>query len=367
MAQCWQAGSATARSTTTSAEISNPSAPKLTWREFTTSHDQGSPPNIVIILVDDLGDGDLESPALDTPNLDRMTAEGAQLTSFYACAPVCSPSRAGLLTGRYPVRTLITNPLFDTRDPMNMVMDVLGRYSYNVRGIPQDEVLLPEILKRRGYRTGLVGKWHLGSTSGHLPNERGIDSFYGAYWSNDDQPYAIYRNEQVAVPAPADQTNLTHNLTREAQAFIRSSQDQPFFLLLAHVMPHIPLHASAAFQGTSKAGLYGDAVQELDWSVGQVLETLEHLDLAENTLVVFTSDNGPWWQGNPGYARGRKLGYFEGGFRVPFIAHWPGTIPPGIQSPQMCMNFDLFSTCLGLAGIPLPDDRVIDGIDLLPT
>lgn len=194
-------------------------------------------PNILIILCDDLGYGDLDSPALDLPNLRRMASEGIRLTSFYAPAAVCSPSRAGLLTGRYPVRTLITTPLLSTSDAMNIVMDVLGRYSYDVRGIPQDEVLLPEALSRRGYHTCLVGKWHLGGTSGYLPNERGFDSFYGALWSNDDEPYAIYRDRLVAAPAPADQTVLTRNFTLAAQDFMRSHKDQPFFLELAHAMP----------------------------------------------------------------------------------------------------------------------------------
>jgi uncharacterized sulfatase len=323
-------------------------------------------PNIIIILVDDLGYGDLESPAVDTPNLGRMAAEGVRLTSFYATASVCSPSRAGLLTGRYPVRTLITTPLLSTYDAMNVVMDVLGRYSYNVRDIPPDEVLLPEVLSRRGYRTGLVGKWHLGGTPGYLPNDRGFDSFYGALWSNDDQPYAIYRDRQVMVPAPADQDVLTRDFTLAAQDFIRSNSDHPFFLYLAHAMPHVPIHASEEFRGRSEAGLYGDAVEELDWGVGQILDTLEQLGLADKTLVIFTSDNGPWWQGNPGLARGRKLLCFEGGFRVPFIARWPGILPPGTSSPKMSMNFDLFVTCLQLAGVPLPQDRIIDGKDILP-
>ena len=209
-------------------------------------------------------------PAIDIPNLKRMAAEGTSLTNFYATASVCSPSRAGLLTGRYPVRTLISTPLLSTYNAMNIVMDVLGRYSYDVQGIPKDEVLLPEVLHRRGYRTGLVGKWHLGGTPGYLPNDRGFDSFYGALWSNDDQPYAIYRDRQVAVPAPADENVLTRDFTLAAQDFIRSNKDHPFFLYLAHAMPHFPEHASAAFQGKSAAGLYGDAVQELDWSVGQV-------------------------------------------------------------------------------------------------
>ena len=268
-------------------------------------------PNLVIILVDDLGYGDLDSPAIDTPHLKRMAAEGISLSSFYAASSVCSPSRAGLLTGRYPVRTLITNPLLSTYDAMNLVMDGLGRYSYNVRGIPQDEVLLSEVLSRRGYRTGLVGKWHLGGSPGYLPNDRGFDSFYGALWSNDDQPYAIYRDREVELPAPADQDFLTRNFTLAAQDFIQSNRDHPFFLYLAHAMPHVPTHASAGFRGKSKGGVYGDAVQELDCSVGQVLGTLDQLGLDDKTLVIFSSDNGPWWQGNPGYARGRKLLWFE--------------------------------------------------------
>ena len=323
-------------------------------------------PNVVIILTDDLGFGDLESPAVVAPNLERMAAEGIRLTSFYASASVCTPSRAGLLTGRYPVRTLLTTPLLSTYDAMNLVMDILGRYSYGIRGIPEDEVLLPEVLSRRGYRTGLVGKWHLGDRSGHLPNDRGFDSFYGALWSNDDQPYAIYRDREIAVDAPADQNVLTQDFTHAAKDFVQLHQDEPFFLYLAHAMPHVPIHASQEFRGRSAAGLYGDAVEELDWSVGQILDALDRLDLSGKTLVVFASDNGPWWQGNPGLARGRKLLTFEGGFRVPFIARWSGVIPPATSTREMSMNFDLFPTCLQLAGVHLPQDRIIDGNDILP-
>lgn len=323
-------------------------------------------PNILIILVDDMGYGDLESAALQTPNLRRLAAGGVRLTDFYASASVCSPSRAGMLTGRYPVRTLITTPLLSTYDAMNIVMEVLGRYSYNMRGIPQDEILLPEVLKRRGYRTGLIGKWHLGGTPGYLPNERGFDFFFGAYWSNDDPPYALYRDGELAVPAPADQDTLTRDFTLAAQKFMRTNRDYPFFLYLAHAMPHIPIHASTAFRGKSKGGLYGDAIEELDWSVGQILDTLDELGLAEKTLVIFSSDNGPWWQGNPGYARGRKLLWFEGGFRVPFIARLPGVIPPGTTRAGMSMNIDLFVTCLQMAGLKPPQDRIIDGMDILP-
>ena len=323
-------------------------------------------PNIIIILFDDLGKGDMASPTIKTPNFKRLAAEGTSLPNFYACASVCSPSRAGLLTGRYPVRTLISTPLLSTYHPLNIVMDGLGRYSYNVRGIPRDEVLLPEVLQRRGYHTGLVGKWHLGGTPGYLPNDRGFESFYGALWSNDDKPYAIYRDYEVAVPAPADENVLTRNFTRAAQDFIRSNKDHPFFLYLAHAMPHHPQHASEAFRGKSEAGLYGDTVEELDWGVGQVLDTLDQLKLTRKTLVIFTCDHGPWMQGNPGYLRGRKLEWFEGGFRVPFIARWPGVIPAGTFNPEVSINFDLFVTCLQLAGVPLPQDRIIDGKDMLP-
>ncbi len=323
-------------------------------------------PNIIIILCDDLGLGDLASPTINIPNLQRMAQEGVTHSSFYASASVCSPSRAGLLTGRYPVRTLISTPLLSTHNPLNVVMDVLGRYSYNVQGIPQDEVLLSEALQKRGYRTALVGKWHLGGTPGHLPNDRGFDSFYGALWSNDDTPYAIYRNRQVEIAAPADQDSLTHNFTNEAVNFIKANVGAPFFLYVAHAMPHFPVHASAAFQDSSQAGRYGDAVQEIDWSVGQILDALEQFGLDDRTLVVFSSDNGPWMEGNPGYQRGRKLEWFEGGFRVPFLARWPGVIPPGTSSGEMCMNFDLFLTCLAIAGVAPPQDRIIDGKDILP-
>ena len=323
-------------------------------------------PNIVIILCDDLGVGDVDSPELDLPNVERMAAEGTRLTDFYASASVCSPSRAGLLTGRYPVRTLISSPLLSTHNPLNPVMDLLGRYSYNVRGIPRDEVLLPEVLGRRGYRTGLVGKWHLGGTAGFLPNDRGFDSFYGALWSNDDTPYAIYRDREVVVPAPANQDVLTRDFTLAAVEFIRANKDHPFLLYLAHAMPHFPEHASAAFQGKSGAGLYGDAVEEIDWSVGRIFDTLDQLGLAKKTLVVLSSDNGPWMQGNPGYVRGRKLQWFEGGFRVPFLARWPGVIPASVTRQGMSVNFDLFVTCLQLSGVPLPQDRIIDGKDILP-
>jgi uncharacterized sulfatase len=326
-------------------------------------------PNIVLIVVDDLGYGDLGCYGNDvvaTPNLDRLAEVGARLTNFLASAPLCSPSRAGMLSGRYPIRTHITMPLYPTGSRMDVAFRLAGARSYGVTGIPADELLLPELLQRRGYRTALVGKWHLGDRSPHLPNENGFDLFHGAYYSNNTEPYAIYHNDRVVVEAPADQNVLTQQLTDEATSFIRASREGPFFLYYAQPFPHAPLHASREFRGRSEAGLYGDVVAEIDWSVGRVLQTLDEVGAAENTLVLFASDNGPWWQGNPGLTRGRKNLPFEGGYRVPFIARWPGVVPAGVVRDAMCMNFDLFPTCLAAAGIDLPDDRVIDGEDMLP-
>jgi arylsulfatase A len=326
-------------------------------------------PNIVLILADDLGYGDLGcygSLAIRTPHLDQMAREGVLMTQFCACAPLCSPSRAGLLTGRYPVRTHITMPLYPAGSFMDLAFNLTGAYAHGVRGIPQDEVLLPELLQRQGYRTALLGKWHLGDRSPHLPNEKGFDLFYGAYYSNDERLYALYRNDEVESPAPVDQDTLTQRLTQEATAFVRENVERPFFLYYAQPFPHVPLHASTAFRGKSRAGLYGDAVEEIDWSVGQILNSLHELGLERDTLVLFTSDNGPWWQGCAGDTRGRKNLPFEGGFRVPLIARWPGVLPEDRINGEMASNLDLFATCLAAVGVPLPTDRVIDGKNLLP-
>jgi uncharacterized sulfatase len=326
-------------------------------------------PNIILIFTDDLGYGDLGvygSKAISTPHIDSMAGEGARLTDFYSSAPLCSPSRAGMLSGRYPIRTMVTGSLYPTGSPMNPLMDVAGFSTAGVNSIPEDEVLLSELLHHRGYKTAILGKWHLGDRSPSLPGDRGFDRFYGALYSNDMDPYQIYRDDQIEIAAPVDQNTLTRDLTAEALSFIRDHKEEPFFLYLAHPMPHEPLHASEDFRGKSAAGLYGDVVEEIDWSVGEILGTLKTLDLDEKTLVIFTSDNGPWWQGNPGFVRGRKNLPFEGGYRVPFIARWPGVIPTGVVSGGMSMNFDIFSTCLKLAGIPIPDDRAIDGLDILP-
>ncbi|MEW5873138.1 MAG: sulfatase [Chloroflexota bacterium] len=329
----------------------------------------GDLPNIILINADDLGYGDLGcygSQAIHTPNLDRLAAEGTCLTEFYACAPLCSPSRAGLMTGRYPIRTHVTMPLYPAGAPLDIAFNALGVYNYGVRGIPQDEILLPEVLKRRGYQTALLGKWHLGDRSPSLPNDRGFDLFYGALFSNDMPPYEIYRNQHIEIPAPADQDQLTTHLTREALDFIRQNKNRPFFLYYAQPFPHSPAHASPAFSGKSAAGLYGDAVEEIDWSIGEILKSLQELQLEHKTLVIFTSDNGPWWQGAPGGLRGRKNLAFEGGLRVPLIARWPGVMPTGQTIEGMASNLDFLPTLLKVAGAPLPADRIIDGKDILP-
>ncbi|MDY7041833.1 MAG: sulfatase [Chloroflexota bacterium] len=323
-------------------------------------------PNMIIVLTDDMGYGDIRAygpTPIRTPHLDSIAAEGALLTNFYATSPVCSPSRAGLLTGRYPVRTRV----YDVLHPSSSAVHLAYRlFSKAAQGMPTDEILLPELLQQAGYRTGMVGKWHLGDRSPHLPNDRGFEFFYGALYSNDMKPYRIYRNRQVDLDDPVDQDHLTQHLTRAVVNFIREGGDKPFFLYYAQPFPHEPLHASQAFRGKSGGGLYGDAVEELDWSVGEILRTLQDLEMDDNTLLVFTSDNGPWWQGSPGGLRGRKNLVFEGGFRVPFIARWPGVIPAGLILDAMSMNFDIFATCLAIAGIVPPDDRIIDGRNMLP-
>lgn len=326
-------------------------------------------PNMVVILVDDLGYGDWglnQSGMIDTPNLDRMAAAGVVMTQFYASASLCTPSRAALLTGRYPVRSHMTLPLYPDNHPMEFLLKLVDRYQYDVTGIPEDEAVLPELLKRRGYHTGMVGKWHLGDRPGHLPNDNGFDSFYGVLYSNDQKRMAVFRDEEIEIPAPVEQNDLTKNYTREALDFIEKNQDQPFFLYLAHTAVHEPLFAGEEHRGTSEAGLYGDSVQELDWSVGEVLDKLSKLGIDEDTLVIFSSDNGPWWQGSPGGLRGRKNNIAEGGFRVPFIARWPKTLPAGVVTDELGINFDIFSTCLEISSTPIPADRIIDGKSLLP-
>lgn len=310
-------------------------------------------PNFIVIMADDLGYGDLGiygSTLIKTPHLDNMSLQGARLDSFYSSANVCTAARGGLLTGRYPIR-------------LDLVLDV-ARPTNDI-GIAQDEITLGEALKDLGYQTALFGKWHLGEEPERSPVRNGFDEFYGLLHSNDMLPLELYRGEQI-IEDPVIQGTLTERYTQEAVRFIEENADNPFFLYLPHSFPHVPLFTAGRFEGQSDAGLYGDVVETIDWSTGEILATLERLGLDENTLVIFTSDNGPWFEGSPGPFRNRKGSSWEGGQRVPFIAHWPGTIPAGVVSNEPAMNIDIFPTLVKLAGGALPADRPIDGKDIMP-
>jgi len=342
----------------------------------------GRPPNIVVILADDLGYGDLGSygsRAIRTPNIDRLAAEGVRFTEFYSSASICSPSRAGLLTGRYPVRTGISYVIFASEispgHRLDLTLTRLGSrlgisrfHDSYVSGLPDSEITLAEALQLAGYATGHVGKWHLGDFSHdprYLPTRHGFDFFEGIPHSNDEFPVALYRNDQELTPnVGLAQEPMTADFTRAAIGFIDRNRDRPFFLYFGHKDVHVPLYPSERFRGRSAAGPYGDAVEELDWSVGEVLRALEERGLRENTLVLFTSDNGAWFHGSTQGLRGRKGMPWEGGQRVPMIASWPGRLPAGTVAEAPAMNIDVFPTVLRLAGLELPTDRVIDGRDL---
>jgi arylsulfatase A-like enzyme len=321
-------------------------------------------PNFIIIFTDDQGYQDIGcfgSPLISTPNLDRMADEGMKFTDFYVAASVCSPSRAALLTGCYPPRVSITKVLFP-RDSI---------------GLNPDEVTIADILKTRGYATACVGKWHLGHLPQFLPMQQGFDFYYGIPYSNDmrikrgdKSGPPLMRNEDI-IEHPANQATLTQRYTEESIKFITENKDRPFFLYLPHTMPHVPLFVSESFKGKSKRGLYGDVIEEIDWSVGRILKTLKELGIDEKTLVLFTSDNGPWLgkRKNGGSAlplRDGKFSTYEGGMREPCIARWPGRVPAGTVCPQVCSTIDLLPTFAQLAGAKLPADRVIDGKDIWP-
>ena len=347
-------------------------------------HGEAPRPNLVVILADDLGYGDVGvqgSGAIDTPHIDRLAAEGLRLTEFYASAPVCSPSRAGLLTGRYPLRSGIVAALQAADDTLLRrityqagiafaklgAVDLAGGANA-VPGLPPSEVTLAEALRVGGYRTMAVGKWHLGDFTElpqYHPANQGFDHFVGFNMSNDDWPVAFWRDhEEVVEDIGLDQARYTRVFTEAAVEFVEDAAGgEPFFLYLAHKDPHQPFFPSEAFAGRSAAGPYGDAVAEFDWSVGQVVDALRRTGVAEDTLVVVTSDNGPWFEGSPGGLRGRKGQSYEGGFRVPFVAWWPGRLPAGSVSDVPTMNIDLFPTFLGLAGLEGPTDRIVDGRD----
>lgn len=321
-------------------------------------------PNIVVIFFDDLGYGDLGAygnQLIATPNMDRAAAEGVRLTEFYSASPVCTPSRAALLSGRYPVRAHAANHVFF---PSTHPVATLRKAQGLPNALPRDEILLPEVLQRAGYRTALIGKWHLGDEDGHRPNDFGFDRFYGALYSNDMQPFEIYSDQNVAISGDeVDQRDLTRLYTEEAVRFIEAAGETPFFLYIAHTFPHVPHFADGETAGRSAAGLYGDVVEDLDRSVGAVMEAVAAHGLDETTLILITSDNGGDFHGSVGDLRGRKGEILEGGMRVPMIARWPERLPAGEVRGGMSMNIDVFPTVLSLLGLPVPDDRIIDGRD----
>ncbi len=331
-----------------------------------------NPKNVVLIVADDMGYGDISafgSELIDTPNLDQLAEVGTVLTNYYSPAPTCTPSRAGLLTGRYSVRTLAPVPFlyaesttFKFANLMNIVMD---SYAYGMEEIAPDEILLDELLNGYDYETALIGKWHLGSKEGQRPNDHGFDYFYGALYSNDIEPYEIYQNEEVVMEAPVNQDVLTTVFTEEAINFIETNKEQPFFLYYASPFPHDPAHASDDFKGSSDAGVFGDSVQELDWSIGEIINSLEEQGIADETLIIFTSDNGLWYEGSTGGYRGRKATAFSGGMKVPFITYLPGVIEGGNTLNGLVSGIDLFPTIIELIGGELPNDRIIDGVSVL--
>jgi arylsulfatase A len=337
-------------------------------------------PNVVVIFCDDLGYGDLACfghPTIATPNLDRMAAEGQKWTNFYVAAPVCTPSRAAILTGRLPIRTGMCS---DKRRVL---------FPDSAGGLPPSEITIADALKTAGYATACIGKWHLGHLPQYLPTEQGFDSYFGIPYSNDMDriaeapkgrasfwdPKPEYFNvplirDKKEIERPADQYTITRRYTEEAVRFIKGNQEQPFFIYLAHNLPHVPLFTSKEFHDVSLRGLYGDVIEEIDWSVGQVLDTLRETGQAENTLVAFTSDNGPWLifdqqGGSAGLLRGGKGSTWDGGMREPTVFWWPGTIAPAIVR-DIGSTLDILPTCVSLAGAKLPAGHALDGYDISP-
>ena len=308
------------------------------------------PTNVVLMICDDLGFGDLGcyGSRLPTPNLDRLALAGMRFTRFNSGHPLCSASRAALLTGRYGTRS-----------------GTLGAFGPNTKvGTSLDETLLPQLFKARGYRTGALGKWHLGGELPYLPTSRGFDSYFGLNWSVDMRPAPLMRDAAI-IEEQTDLSLLTPRYTAEALRFLKAPGDQPFFLYLGFAYPHNPPLASPRFKGRSGFGNQGDAIAEIDWSVGEILRTLEETGHTNDTLVLFTSDHGPWGQGCPGLLRGRKASTFEGGFRVPLLARLPGVVAPGSVCDTPASNLDILPTLSNLCGLTLPP-KPLDGVDMSP-
>src|SRR5580700_4103447 len=322
-----------------------------------------SKPNFIVICCDDLGYGDLESygSTLPTPNLNQMAQEGVQFSRCYAANNICSPSRAGLLTGSYPTRVGVPAVLWPT----------------DTTGISLSAPLIAEVLKPSGYATMCTGKWHVGSQPQFMPMSRGFDHYYGIPYSSDMTPSILIQDGAV-IETPVTLNTLVPRYTQQCVNFIANNKNNPFFLYLAYNSPHLPLMPSAAFLGKSPLALYGDAVQEIDWSVGQILQSLKDNGIDNNTMVIFTSDHGPWFQGSPGRLRGRKWSTYEGGVRVPFIVRFPGQIPianrifqrattgstAGRVSNAVVSAMDILPTLARMAGATVP--APLDGIDIGP-
>jgi arylsulfatase A-like enzyme len=342
----------------------------------------GPGPNVIIIFTDDMGYGDLGvygQPDIKTTNLDKMASEGQRWTSFYVPANVCTPSRAALLTGRLPIRSGMCS---DERRVL---------FPDSQGGLPQAEFTLAEMFKKAGYSTAAIGKWHLGHLPQYLPTSQGFDSYYGIPYSNDMDVgkkitpfnyFGLFKDPEIEtfnvplmrdtaiIERPADQRTITRRYTKEAVRFIKENRDEPFFLYLAHSFPHVPLFVSEEFEGKSAGGLYGDVVEEIDWSAGEIVKTLKDQEIDQNTLVVFTSDNGPWvifgkQAGSAGELYGAKGTSYEGGVREPAIFWWPETIQPAVVG-KMGSTLDLFPTFATLVQSDLPNDRIYDGYDLTP-
>jgi arylsulfatase A len=319
-------------------------------------------PNVIVVFMDDLGYGDIGSFGATkqaTPVLDQMAREGMRLTDFYSTCSVCTPSRASLLTGCYPRRVNMH------QDEKNLCVLFPGAR----KGLNPDETTLAELLKGQGYATACIGKWHLGDHPAFLPTRQGFDMYFGIPYSNDmgrnHVALPLMRDETV-TEAPVKQGTITARYTEEAVRFIQNNKDQPFFLYLPHTAVHLPLFPGNAFKGTSTNGAYGDWIQEVDWSMGELFKTLKAQGIDERTLVLFTSDNGSRHKGSNGPLKGKKGRTDEGGMRVPCVVRWPGFIPAGSSSAAVTSTIDLLPTFAKLAGAVPSRDRTIDGHDIWP-
>lgn len=311
-------------------------------------------PNVVIVFTDDLGYGDIScygSEKVETPHIDKLASEGVLCTDFYVTTPYCAPSRATLLTGRFPLRHgLIRNPTPDA--------------GINDIGLADEEITLGEVFQGAGYATKLIGKWHLGHKEEFFPVNHGFDEYYGILYSNDMRPVQIVENKDT-VEYPVDQRLLTQKYTKKALDFIDRNKKQPFFLHLCHAMPHKPLAASEEFYTPETPGdLYSDVIRELDWSVGAVVNKLEELELLDNTILIFMSDNGPYYGGSTGGLKGMKANTWEGGTRVPFIIRYPGVFPANKKVEVPCWSPDIFPTLLTLTNVTPDSLNVLDGEDI---